>query len=78
MKKAERSPWHRDDLPPWAWVAIVLLRLGQLAALLVPVALAVLLWWTWAHRRDPGVQRVLRGAAKQAGAVLDSARSVLR
>lgn len=78
MKKDERSPWHRDDLPAWAWVAIVLMRIGQLAALLVPLALVVLLWWTWTHRRDPGVQRVLRGAAKQAGAVVDSARSVLR
>jgi len=78
VKKDERSPWHRDDLPAWAWVAIVLMRIGQLAALLVPLALVVLLWWTWTHRRDPGVQRVLRGAAKQAGAVVDSARSVLR
>jgi hypothetical protein len=78
VKKDERSPWHRDDLPAWAWVAIILMRIGQLAALLVPLALAVLLWWTWTHRRDPGVQRVLRGAAQQAGAVVDSARSVLR
>jgi len=78
VKKAGRSPWHRDNLPAWAWVAVILLRIGQLVALLVPVALAVLLWWTWTHRRDPGVQRVLRGAAKQAGAVVDSARSLVR
>ena len=78
MKKDDRSPWHRDDLPAWAWVAIIAMRIGQLAALLVPLALVVLLWWTWAHRRDPGVQQVLRGAAKQASAIADSARSVLR
>lgn len=78
MKAPERSPWHRDDLPAWAWVAIVVMRVGQLVALLVPIALVVLLWWTWAHRRDPGVQRVLRDAGRHAGALSDSVRSVLR
>ena len=78
MKKDERSPWHRDDLPAWAWVAILAMRVGQLVALLAPIALVVLLWWTWTHRRDPAVQRVLRGAVKQAGAVVDSARSLVR
>ena len=57
MTRDERSPWHRDDLPAWAWVALVLARLGQLAALLLPFALAALLWWTWTHRRDPEVRR---------------------
>lgn len=78
MKKDERSPWHRDDLPAWAWVAVVAMRTAQVVAALVPVALVVLLWWTWTHRRDPALQRVVRGAAKQAGAVVDSVRSVVR
>jgi hypothetical protein len=78
MTKDGRSPWHRDDLPAWAWVALVLARLGQLVALLLPFALAALLWWTWEHRRDPEVRRVLRGAAKQVTAIADSVRSVLR
>lgn len=78
MKPDRRSPWHRDDLPAWAWVALVAMRVGQAAAALVPLALIVLLWWTWTHRRDPAVQRVLRGAAKQATAVADSARSLVR
>ena len=78
MKAPERSPWHRDDLPAWAWVAVVVMRVGQLVALLVPIALVVLLWWTWSHRRDPGVQRVLRDSARHAGALADSVRSVLR
>lgn len=78
MKAPERSPWHRDDLPAWAWVAVVVMRVGQVVALLVPIALVVLLWWTWTHRRDPGVQRVLREAGRQAGALVDSVESVLR
>lgn len=76
--RRERSPWDQDDLPAWAWVVVILARLGQLVAMLLPVALVVLLWWTWTHRRDPAVQRALRGAAKQAGAVADSARSLVR
>lgn len=78
MKKDERSPWHRDDLPGWAWVALVALRLAQVAAVLAPIALAVLLGWAWTHRRDPGVRRVVQGAARQAVEVADSVRSVLR
>jgi hypothetical protein len=78
VTKPERSPWDRDDLPAWGWVAIVVMRVGQLVAALVPIALAVLLWWTWSHRRDPEVRRVLSAAAKQAGALADSVRSVLR
>jgi hypothetical protein len=78
VKAPERSPWHRDDLPAWGWVAILVLRVGQVVAALVPIALVVLLWWTWNHRRDPGVQRVLHDAARHAGAVADSVRSVLR
>lgn len=78
MTKDQRSPWHRDDLPAWAWVALVLARIGQLAALLLPFALAALLWWTWTHRRDPEVRRVLRGAAAEVRAIADSVRSVLR
>jgi hypothetical protein len=78
MKGLERSPWHRDDLPAWGWIAILALRAAQMVAVLVPIALAVMLWWTWNHRRDPEVRRLLHGAAKQAGAAADSVRSVLR
>jgi hypothetical protein len=78
VKSPERSPWHRDDLPAWGWVAIFVLRVGQLVALLVPIALVVLLCWTWIHRRDPSVQRVLHDAGHYAGALADSLRSVLR
>lgn len=78
MKKDERSPWHRDDLPAWAWVVLVVMRAGQVAAALAPLALIALLWWTWAHRREAQVQRVLHEAAKQAGAVLDSLRTLAR
>lgn len=78
MKAPERSPWHRDDLPAWGWVAILVLRVGQVVAALVPIALVALLCWTWIHRHDPGVQRVLHGAVRQAGALADSVRSVLR
>ena len=74
----DRSPWHRDALPAWGWVAILVMRVAQLLAALVPLALVVLMWWTWAHRRDPNVQRFLRGAAKQAGAVVDSVKGALR
>jgi hypothetical protein len=78
VKTRDRSPWHRDDLPPWAWSAIVVMRVAQAVAALVPLVLALLLWWTWAHRHDPPVRRALRGAARQAGALVDSVRSVLR
>jgi hypothetical protein len=74
----DRSPWHRDDLPPWAWTAIVVMRLAQVVAALVPLALVILLWWTWTHRHDPRVRHVVRSAAKQAGALADSLGSVLR
>lgn len=78
MKQRERSPWHRDDLPAWAWGVLIVVRAGQLAAALLPLALIVLLWWTWTHRREPAVQRALREATKQVGAVVDSARSRVR
>lgn len=78
MKTRARSPWHRDDLPAWAWSALVVMRLGQVVAALVPLALVVLLWWTWSHRHDPQVRRVLRSAAVQAGTLADSLGSVLR
>lgn len=78
MKAGPRDQWLRDRMPPWAWAAIVFARLAQIVAVLLPLALVVLLWWTWAHRRDPGVRRVLKGAVKQAGAVFDSVASVVR
>ena len=78
MKARDRSPWHRDDLPPWAWAAIVVMRVAQVVAALVPLALVVLLGWGWAHRGDPQLRQALRGAANQAGALADSVRSVLR
>lgn len=78
MKPESPSPWDRRDLPAWAWVVLVFVRAGQLAAVLAPFALAALLWWTWTHRRDPEVRRVLRAVAGQVEALADSARSVLR
>jgi hypothetical protein len=73
-----RSPWHRDDLPAWAWAAFAVMRVAQVVAALVPVALVVLLWWTWSHRHDPPVKRALQGAARQAAALADSVRSMGR
>jgi hypothetical protein len=73
-----RSPWHRDDLPAWAWVAFLVMRVAQAVAALVPVALVVLLWWAWAHRHDPQVQRALQGAAREAGALADSLKALVR
>lgn len=78
MSDRARSPWHRDDLPAWAWTALVLMRIAQVVAALVPLAVAVLLWWAWAHRHDPPVRRAVQGAARQAGALADSVRSVFR
>lgn len=78
MSGDPRADWHRDGMPAWAWTALVLARVAQVAAALAPLALAVLLWWTWTHRHDPGVRRLLGGAARWAAAVLDSTRSVSR
>lgn len=73
-----RSPWHRDDLPAWAWAAFAIMRVAQLVAALVPAALVALLWWTWAHRHDPAVKHVLHGAAREASALADSVKGLVR
>ena len=78
MSDRARSPWHRDDLPAWAWTALVVMRIAQVVAALVPVALAVFLWWAWTHRHDPPVRRALQGVAREAGAVADSLKGLLR
>ncbi len=78
MSGRARSPWHRDDLPAWAWTALVVMRVAQVVAALVPLALAAFLWWAWTHRHEPPVQRVLRGVAREAGAFADSLEAVLR
>ncbi len=72
MSDRARSPWHRDDLPAWAWTVLLVMRVAQVAAALVPLALAVLLWWTWTHRR------VLRGVAHEGAALADSLKGLLR
>jgi len=73
-----RAPWHRDGMPAWAWVALAVVRVAQLVAALVPVAVLVLVCWTWSHRQDARVRQVLHGVAKQASALADSVRSVAR
>ena len=78
MTDRARSPWHRDDLPAWAWAAFAVMRAAQLVAALVPIALVVLAWWTWSHRHDPPVRQALHGVAKHATALADSVRSLAR
>lgn len=78
MTDRARSPWHRDDLPAWAWTALVVMRVAQVVAALVPLALAALLWWGWTHRHEPPVQRVLRGVARETGAAVDSLKGLFR
>lgn len=78
MSARARSPWHRDDLPAWAWTALLVMRGAQVVAALAPFALAAFLWWAWTHRHDPPVQRVLRGVARETGALADSLKGLLR
>jgi len=47
--------WHRDEMPWWAWVGIVALRVWALLAAVLPLALFLALGWLWLHWRDPAV-----------------------
>ncbi len=55
MEPARRL-WHRDGIPAWGWVAIIVLRVVSLLWALVPLALLVAGIWWWTHggaRRAP-------------------------
>lgn len=70
--KQQSKPWHRDGIPAWGWVALVLLRLASLLAALVPLALvAALLWW-WTHGGRHAAPGMAKRAGEQARATADS------
>ncbi len=72
MERPQR-PWHRDGLPAWGWVGLVVLRIVSLAWVLLPAAiLAAGLWW-WTHGGSRQAPRLARQAVQHAKAMVDSA-----
>lgn len=70
--KPPRQPWHRDGLPPWAWVALAVMRIASFAWVLLPLALlAAGLWW-WTHGGADRAPHLARRAAQHARATADS------
>lgn len=71
MTRPHRS-WHRDGIPAWGWLALVVMRVVSLAWALVPLALlAGGLWW-WTHSGARHAPELARSAARHARAAADS------
>lgn len=56
----EHTSWHRDDMPKWAWGALMVLRFAGAVIAALPLALAVAVAWWWTHPADPAHSLVMR------------------
>lgn len=67
-----RRLWHRDGIPAWGWVAIVVMRVAALLWALVPLALLVAGIWWWTHGGARRAPLLLKQAVHQMRAAADS------
>lgn len=60
MRVPDRSPWHRDSLPRWAWVGMGLMRFVGVVLAMLPLATFVVAIAWWLRPPDPTLALLAR------------------